>query len=131
MRYYASLNAENICTGVSQLKNDTVLENAVALDSYDTSVLGKKYINGVWEEVRAEEPEIPEEPEISEEPEIPPEPEIPEDPKPTQLDNIEATQLTIMTAMAEQYEESLERELINMEVQATIYEAILELGGAE
>lgn len=59
---------------------------------------------------------------------IPPEP-IP--PQPTQLDNIEATQLTIMTAMAEQYEESLERELTNMEVQATIYEAILEMGGAE
>ena len=50
--------------------------------------------------------------------------------EPTQLDNIEATQLTIMTAMAEQYEESLERELVNMEVQATIYEAILEMGGA-
>lgn len=44
---------------------------------------------------------------------------------------IHQTQLTIMTAMAEQYEESLERELTNMEVQATIYEAILELGGAE
>ena len=50
--------------------------------------------------------------------------------EPTQLDNIEATQLTIMIAMAEQYEESLERELVNMEVQATIYEAILEMGGA-
>lgn len=50
---------------------------------------------------------------------------------PTQLDNIQETQLTIMTAMAEQYEESLERELTNMEVQATIYEAILEMGGAE
>ena len=60
------------------------------------------------------------------------EPIEPEEPvrTPTQLDNIEATQLTIMTAMAEQYEESLERELTNMEVQATIYEAILEMGGA-
>lgn len=57
--------------------------------------------------------------------------EMPEESLPTQLDNIETTQLTIMTAMAEQYEESLERELTNMEVQATIYEAILELGGAE
>lgn len=59
------------------------------------------------------------------------EPEEPITPEPTQLDNIENTQLTIMTALAEQYEESLERELTNMEVQATIYEAILELGGAE
>jgi hypothetical protein len=37
----------------------------------------------------------------------------------------------IKIAMAEQYEEALEKELVNMEVQATIYEAILEMGGAE
>lgn len=36
-----------------------------------------------------------------------------------------------MAAMADQYEESLEKDLRNMDVQATIYEAILELGGAE
>ena len=39
------------------------------------------------------------------------------------------TQLIMMEAMADQYEEGLERDLNNMEVQATIYEAILELGG--
>lgn len=55
----------------------------------------------------------------------------PEEPKPTQLDTITETQLIIMEAMAEQYEESLERDITNMEVQATIYEAILELGGVE
>ena len=59
---------------------------------------------------------------------IPPETPTPE---PTQLDKIQAAQLTIMAAMADQYEESLEKDLRNMEVQATIYEAILELGGAE
>ena len=51
--------------------------------------------------------------------------------EPTQLDIITETQLIIMEAMAEQYEESLERDITNMEVQATIYEAILELGGVE
>lgn len=35
------------------------------------------------------------------------------------------TQLIMMEAMADQYEESLERELNNMEVQATIYEELL------
>ena len=40
-------------------------------------------------------------------------------------------QLIMMEAMADQYEESLEKDLRNMDVQATIYEAILELGGAE
>ena len=59
---------------------------------------------------------------------IPPEPETPQ---PTQLDKIQTAQLTIMAAMADQYEESLEKDLRNMDVQATIYEAILELGGAE
>lgn len=50
---------------------------------------------------------------------------------PQQLDKIQTAQLTIMAAMADQYEESLEKDLRNMDVQATIYEAILELGGAE
>ena len=58
-------------------------------------------------------------------------PSKPESRQPTQLDNIQAAQLTIMAAVADQYEESLEKELRNMEVQATIYEAILELGGVE
>ena len=59
---------------------------------------------------------------------IPPETETPQ---PTQLDKIQTAQLTIMAALADQYEESLEKDLRNMDVQATIYEAILELGGAE
>lgn len=40
-------------------------------------------------------------------------------------------QLIMMEAMADQYEESLEKDLRNMDIQATIYEAILELGGTE
>lgn len=60
----------------------------------------------------------------------------PDEVPPTQLDTIqeaviknEESQLIIMEALAEQYEESLERDLANMEAQATIYEAILEMGG--
>lgn len=49
--------------------------------------------------------------------------------QPAQLDNIEESQLIIMEAMADQYEQQQEDNLVNMEVQATIYEAILELGG--
>lgn len=55
-------------------------------------------------------------------------PEIIE-PEPTQLDRIEEQQLIIMTAQADQYEQNLENRLNDMEVQATMYEAILELGG--
>lgn len=42
---------------------------------------------------------------------------------------VEKTQLIMMEAMADQYEERMEQELNNMEVMATIYEAVLELGG--
>ena len=49
--------------------------------------------------------------------------------QPTQLDNIEQTQIIMMEAMADQYEESQERDLTSMEVQATIYEEILALKG--
>ena len=47
----------------------------------------------------------------------------------TQLDEISNTQLTIMEAMADQYEQNLQNQLTNMEVQATIYETLLEQGG--
>lgn len=55
-----------------------------------------------------------------------PEPE----PQPiTPLDEISNTQLTIMEAMADQYEQNLQNQLTNMEVQATIYETLLEVQG--
>lgn len=62
------------------------------------------------------------------------EPKIPEhvepvEPEPTQLDTIEESQLIIMEALAEQYELNEERRIDDLEVQAEIYEAILELGG--
>ena len=58
----------------------------------------------------------------------PPEP-TPIPKTPTQLDRIEESQLTIMEAMADQYEQSLANRLDDQEVQATIFETILELGG--
>lgn len=58
-----------------------------------------------------------------------PEPAEPIEPEPTQLDTIEESQLVIMEAIAEQYEENEARYIDQLEVQATIYEAILELGG--
>ena len=64
---------------------------------------------------------------------------IPPDYVPSQLDRIEENSTTVnnnslilMEAMAEQYEQGLTNRLNDMEVQATIYEAVLELnkGGA-
>lgn len=46
------------------------------------------------------------------------------------LENLEEQQIVTFEAMAQQYEEGLQRELNNMEIQATIYEAVLSLGTA-
>ena len=62
--------------------------------------------------------------EFTEPPKPTPKPKVP-----TQLDRIEESQLTIMEAMADQYEQSLANRLDDQEVQATIFETILELGG--
>lgn len=61
----------------------------------------------------------------------PPEPEPMPEPKPTQGDRIEESVLTIMEAMADQYEERQETTLTQMEVQATIYEELLSMQGKE
>ena len=47
--------------------------------------------------------------------------------QPTQMDSIEESQLVIMEAMADQYEQQLEDNLVLLEVQATIYEEIISL----
>ena len=61
----------------------------------------------------------------------PPEPEPIPEPQPTQGDRIEESVLTIMEAMADQYEERQETTLTQMEVQATIYEELLSMQGKE
>ena len=48
---------------------------------------------------------------------------------PSRLELIQESQLTIMEAIADQYEQSLANRLDDQEVQATIFETILELGG--
>ena len=50
-------------------------------------------------------------------------------PEPTQLDKLEENQLALMEAVADQYEEHLQNRINDMEVQASIYEAVLALGG--
>lgn len=106
MYVYAQINEDNICIAVSQLSGLVDLPNMIKLGSYDLSILGKKYNDGVWEEVPQPEPEPSTEPTIN-----------------TLVEN----QLTIMEAMAEQYEQGLDNRINDMEVQATIYETVLAL----
>ena len=56
---YAQLNEESICIGVSQLSGKIENEKMIEIESYDTSLLGKKYMNENWEEVKQLIPQEP------------------------------------------------------------------------
>lgn len=49
--YCAQINTNNICTSVSELVGDVCPINTIQLPVYDTSVLGKEYVNGSFVEV--------------------------------------------------------------------------------
>ena len=80
--YYAQIDENNICIAVSDLSGKVTADNMLRLDTYDTSLLGKKYNNGVWEEVPKPEPE------------------------PTQLDRIE---LQVKTSYAEAQNQAVDQ----------------------
>lgn len=48
LKYYAQLDVQNVCVGVSQLAGVVDADNLVELDSYDISVLGKVWQGGKW-----------------------------------------------------------------------------------
>lgn len=64
---YAELDENNICYAVSQLSGAVIADTMIPLETYDTSLLGKRYEDGEWVEVPVEQIE----------------------PEPTQLDRIE------------------------------------------
>ena len=100
--YYAEIDASGICFHLTAQElplSDTILRTE------RSDVLGMRYEGGEWHAV--EHPAT----------------------EPNQLDNIERVQLTMMEAMADQYEESQDRELTNMDVLATVYEEILSIKG--
>lgn len=53
---YAELDENNICYAVSQLSGEVIANTMIPLETYDTSLLGKRYEDGEWVEV--ELPEI-------------------------------------------------------------------------
>ena len=56
--FYAQINDDNMCICVSNTgKATTTKPNMIQLETYDLTVLGKHYNNGVWEEVPQPEPE--------------------------------------------------------------------------
>lgn len=52
---YAQLNQENICVAVSYLSGEVQKENMIRIDQ-DTALncMGKRYANGIWEEMPEE-----------------------------------------------------------------------------
>lgn len=54
---YAQLNENNICEGISQLSGKVVADHMIELEAADDSLIGKRYNNGVWEEVEPTESE--------------------------------------------------------------------------
>lgn len=60
MFYYAQIDENNICIGVSQLSGEVNLPSMILLDIQDASLLGRRYNNGAWEEAAQPEPTVPE-----------------------------------------------------------------------
>lgn len=48
---YAQLDNNNVCIGISQLSGEIQAENMLQIESYDVTLLGKKYENGKWIEL--------------------------------------------------------------------------------
>lgn len=54
---YAELNSENICTGVSFLSGECKENYMIPIEMEDISLIGKRYNNGIWEEVEQQKQE--------------------------------------------------------------------------
>lgn len=52
--YYAELDENNICKAVSELAGEVIKDAMIPLETYDTSLLGKRYEDGEWVEVPVE-----------------------------------------------------------------------------
>lgn len=47
--FYAQIDNDNICICVSELSGEVNSNNLIPLETFDASLLGKKYNNGQWE----------------------------------------------------------------------------------
>lgn len=55
---YAEIDSENICYAISDMGDVEIIDSKlIKLDFFDASIIGKKYNNGIWEDVPQPEPE--------------------------------------------------------------------------
>ena len=76
MYKYAQIDSDNICFAVSYLIGEVISADMIRLSETDEP-LGKKYNNGIWEE-------------------LPPQPQP--EPEPSQLDRIEANTQSLLSS---------------------------------
>ena len=48
MKFYAQLNENNICIGISQLSGEVIQDNMIEIQSLDNDKLWRKYENKAW-----------------------------------------------------------------------------------
>lgn len=48
MKFYAQLNENNICIGISQLSGEVIHDNMTEIQSFDNDKLWRKYENSAW-----------------------------------------------------------------------------------
>lgn len=104
---YAELDENNICCAVSELSGEVITDTMIPLETYDTSLLGMKYVDGAWEEV-------PQEP-------------TPE-PEPTELEVLKNEVTDLQLALVEQYEVNLalQEEITNTQMALVeLYEGVM------
>lgn len=57
---YAQINANGICIADSYLSGEIKADDMILLTENEASPLGKKYVNGTWQEVEKRKVETPE-----------------------------------------------------------------------
>lgn len=48
MYFYAQLEENNICIGISQLSGEVTADNMIQIDTFDQDKLWRKYENNTW-----------------------------------------------------------------------------------
>jgi hypothetical protein len=48
MKFYAQLNENNVCIGISQLSGEVIQDNMIEIPSLDNDKLWRKYENKAW-----------------------------------------------------------------------------------
>lgn len=57
---YAQINSNHVCIADSDLLGEIKADDMILLTESEPSPIGKKYVNGIWQEVQKEQMQTPE-----------------------------------------------------------------------